>query len=259
MVLSPIMNDPLEQLVELARKSRLITAFTGAGISTESGIPDFRSPGGVWSRYRPVTFPEFLESGDAREEYWRRYVEMYPSFAEVRPNPGHQALAELERRGRLLGVITQNIDRLHQAAGNSEDRVVELHGRIDRTECLDCGQWIDTGQAVARVEAGEKIPVCEHCGGWLKPATISFGQNLPEEALTRAVELTIQADLFIAVGSSLTVQPAASLPPLATRHQADLVIINNTSTPYDSQARLVINQGAGSVLSALIERLDRPA
>jgi NAD-dependent deacetylase len=251
------MENQLTELTAMIRNSRVLVALTGAGISTESGIPDFRSPGGIWSRYRPVTFPEFLSSKEARTEYWKRYVDMFPMFTDVRPNAGHYALARLEKMGKLKGLITQNVDRLHHTAGNSEDKVIELHGRVDRTSCLSCGQAWDTGDIIRRVTAGELTPECP-CGGILKPATISFGQNLPQPALEKATRWSMEADLFLAIGSSLTVHPAASLPEMAAEHGAALVILNAAETPLDRAADLVIKLQAGPTLKDVIERLDRP-
>ncbi len=232
-----------------------LVVFTGAGVSTESGLPDFRSPGGVWSRTRPVDYQEFLSSQEARTRYWRFYLDFFPDFARVSPNPAHLALAELERRGKLTAIITQNIDRLHQAAGNSPGKVIELHGRIDLTSCLDCGESHPTDEVLERVRHGLAVPVCGRCGGWLKPATISFGQELPPEALQRAVRAASSADLFLAIGSSLTVHPAAALPALAVERGSRLVIINAARTPYDRLARLVVRGRAGEVLSDMIAAL----
>ena len=238
-------------------ESQRIIAFTGAGISTESGLPDFRSPGGVWTRYRPVTYAEFQSSASAREQYWQRYLEFYPPFTQVKPNAGHLALVELERTGRLSAVITQNVDRLHHLAGHNPDKIIELHGRIDRTLCLNCHRSHDTAAVLERVRQGELVPGCHICGGWLKPATISFGQNLPEKELERAMALSASAQLFLAIGSSLTIQPAASLPGLALDHGGRLVVINATPTPYDSLAHLVLRGRAGQVLTDAIGLLSR--
>ncbi len=248
------MKEQIDVLVELVEKSTCMVAFTGAGISTESGLPDFRSPGGVWSRFRPVTFQEFQASDRGRMDYWDRYLEFYPPFTQVQPNPAHLALAELEKQGILKAIITQNIDRLHHAAGNAEEKVIELHGRIDQTICLDCGLTLNTGIIIDRVKSGERAPTCDQCGGWLKPATISFGQNLPAQELEKAARWASSADLFLAIGSSLTVHPAAALPGLALEHNAHLVILNATATSYDSHAHLVITGQAGPVLAAVIER-----
>lgn len=249
-------HDAISILADMIKNADRLVAFTGAGISTESGIPDFRSPGGIWTRYKPVTYQEFLGSEKAREDYWARYKEFFPPFETVQPNAGHLALAKLEHQGRLRGIITQNIDRLHQAAGNDDVNVVELHGRVDRTVCLTCGIDRPTSEVISKINQERPVPHCT-CGGWLKPATISFGQALPEHALDRAVHLATHCDLFLAIGSSLTVHPAAALPGLAVEGGANLVIINAEATPYDRIARLVVNKPAGQTLSDAIERLER--
>jgi NAD-dependent deacetylase len=247
-------HNLISRLADMIKKSGRVVAFTGAGISTESGIPDFRSPGGIWTKYRPVTFQEFLASDKAREDYWTRYKEFFPPFQTVQPNAGHLALATLEKQGRLIGVITQNIDRLHQAAGNAEENVIELHGRVDRTVCLSCGAHRPTADVILEINSEQPVPHCT-CGGWLKPDTISFGQELPQDALERAVHLATNCDLFLAIGSSLTVHPAASLPGLAVESGANLVIINATPTSYDRIAHLVVNNPTGQTLSDAIKSL----
>ena len=251
------MTDRIERLARLIQQSRALVAFTGAGASTESGIPDFRSPGGIWTKYTPVMFQDFLASHEARARYWKMHAQMRPAFSNVKPNPTHTVLAELEKQGRLLGLITQNVDRLHHAAGSSEAKVIELHGRNDITKCLSCGLVYDSAEIARLVEKGLDVPVCDDCGGWLKPATISFGQNLIEEDLERAAQWARQADLFLAIGSSLTVHPAASLPWLALQAGAKLVIINAAETPYDLHAHLVINEKSGQVLSAAWEKISK--
>ena len=248
--------DPISRLAGMIKDADRVVAFTGAGISTESGIPDFRSPGGIWTRYRPVTFQEFLASDKARQDYWARYQEFFPPFQTVQPNAGHLALADLERQGRLKGIITQNIDRLHQLAGNADENVIELHGRVDLTICLSCGAEHPTADVLFKINPEQPVPHCA-CGGWLKPATISFGQELPQEALERSVHLATNCDLFLTIGSSLTVHPAASLPGLAVESGASLVIINATPTSYDPIAQLVVNKPAGQTLSDAIECIER--
>jgi NAD-dependent deacetylase len=247
-------NDSISRLADMIKNAGRVVAFTGAGISTESGIPDFRSPGGIWTKYKPVTYQEFLASNKAREDYWARYTEFFPPFETVKPNAGHLALAELEQQGRLIGIITQNIDRLHQAAGNADENVIELHGRVDITICLSCGLDRPTRDVILGLTSDQPVPQCS-CGGWLKPATISFGQELPQEALEQAVQLAANCDLFLAIGSSLTVHPAASLPGLAVERGASLVIVNVTPTPYDHIAQLVVNKPTGQTLSDVIRRL----
>lgn len=238
------------QAVELIAKSSRIVGFTGAGISTESGIPDFRSPNGVWANNRIIEYQEFISSRAGRIEYWRQKVAMWPEMRDAQPNAGHLAFAELERRGKLLAMITQNIDGLHQRAGNKN--VIELHGTTVEAECLTCGARISMDEAVKRVEDGDPAPECERCGGLLKPATISFGQAMPALAMKAAVEASQNCEVFLAVGSSLVVYPAASLPEMAKQSGAALIIINRTPTPLDGIADLVLNEEIGKALPLLI-------
>lgn len=238
------------QAVELIAKSNRIVGFTGAGISTESGIPDFRSPNGVWANNRVIEYQEFVSSRAGRVEYWRQKVAMWPEMRDAQPNAGHLAFAELERRGTLRAMITQNIDGLHQRAGSTN--VIELHGTTVEAVCLTCGDRISIDEAVSRVEAGDPAPECERCGGLLKPATVSFGQSMPEREMEMAVESCYDCDVFLAVGSSLVVYPAAALPELAKRNGAALIIINRTPTPMDGIADLVINDEIGKALPQLI-------
>lgn len=230
--------------------SQTAVAFTGAGISTESGIPDFRSPGGIWSKYQPIYFDEFLASTEARYEYWRRKVEGYPDFAQARPNVGHQSLARWESIGRLAGVITQNIDGLHQEAGSK--RVIELHGTDREVECLDCHKRYEIAPMVAEFLTRQAVPNCVACGsGMMKHATISFGQSLAPAILQSAFALSKQADLMIVLGSSLVVEPAASLPRKAKEYGARLVIINRDPTPQDSLADLVLHDPIGETMNGI--------
>jgi NAD-dependent deacetylase len=238
------------QAVELIAKSNRIVGFTGAGISTESGIPDFRSPNGVWANNRIIEYQEFISSRAGRVESWRQKVTMWPEMRDAQPNAGHLAFAELERRGKLRAMITQNIDGLHQRAGSTN--VIELHGTTVEAVCLTCGDRISMDEAVSRVEAGDPAPECERCGGLLKPATVSFGQSMPEREMELAVEACHDCDVFLAVGSSLVVYPAAALPELAKRNGASLIIINRMSTVLDGIADLVINDGIGKILPQLI-------
>lgn len=229
--------------------ARSAVAFTGAGISTESGIPDFRSPGGVWSKYRTVYFDEFLESAEARHEYWRQKCEAHREFAAAGPNAGHRVLAEWESAGRIRGVITQNIDELHQQAGSRN--VLELHGTARRAACLDCSARFDIEPFVAQFLAENRVPDCPECGGRLKHATISFGQSLPAEVLMNANRWSREADLFLAIGSSLVVTPAADLPRNAKERGARLVIINRDPTPLDYLADATLSGSIGAVLTAI--------
>lgn len=250
-------NDSIAKIARHVSLSRRAVAFTGAGISTESGIPDFRSPGGIWSRYRQVTFQEFLRSAEARRQYWLRRKEAYPAVRDAKPNAGHRVLASLESAGKLRAVITQNIDGLHQQAGSR--RVLELHGNTHSIACLECGARYEPGPIQRRLEAGEENLLCGQCGGLLKPATISFGQPLPQEVLTEALQLCLESDLVLAIGSSLAVEPAASLPLRARRNGARLVIINRSETPLDSIADVVTRDSVGACLTALLTHLGLPA
>ncbi|MBI3698566.1 MAG: Sir2 family NAD-dependent protein deacetylase [Acidobacteria bacterium] len=237
---------------EWIAKSQNIVGFTGAGISTESGIPDFRSPNGVWARNRMIEFDEFVSSRAGRIEYWRQKVESWPAMRDAKPNPGHLAFVELERRGKLRAMITQNIDGLHQRAGQSPELVIELHGTTAEAACLSCRGRIPIDDAIRRIEAGDPAPECEKCGGLLKPATISFGQAMPEREMARAAEVSRACEVFLAVGSSLVVQPAALLPAIAKRAGARLIIVNRTATPLDDMADLVLCDEIGRVLPALV-------
>ena len=237
------------QIQEWFSQSSYVVAFTGAGISTESGIPDFRSPGGVWSKYRTIYFDEFCQSTEARHEYWRQKSEAHRDFADAEPNVTHRKLAAWEFSGQLHGVITQNIDGLHQQAGSQ--RVQELHGTARDVSCLDCG-WRDRADLwVDSFLATNQVPDCPECGGRLKHATVSFGQSLPADVLATAVEWATQSDMFLALGSSLVVEPAASLPRKAASRGARLVIINRDATPLDGMASLSVRAALGDVFQQL--------
>ena len=238
------------EAVELIAESNRIVGFTGAGISTESGIPDFRSPNGIWANNRIIEYQEFVSSRAGRVEYWRQKVAMWPEMRDAQPNAGHLAFAELERRGKLRAMITQNIDGLHQRAGVTD--VIELHGTTVEAACLTCGDHISMDEAVSRVEAGDPAPECNHCGGLLKPATVSFGQSMPAREMDLAVRACYDCDVFLAIGSSLVVYPAAALPELAKQNGAALIIINRMPTPMDGIADLVINDEIGKTLPQLI-------
>jgi NAD-dependent deacetylase len=250
-----VYDERIRQGSELLRRSRNIVAFTGAGISTESGISDFRSPGGVWDRYRIVTYQEFLSSHEARVEYWKMKQDLFREMEKARPNVAHKALADLEHRGRLKCLITQNIDGLHQDAGSSDDIVIELHGTNRKAYCLECGGTLPIGEVQKRLDAGERAPECADCGGVLKPATISFGQPMPEKEVLRSVECARSCDLFLMVGSSLQVEPAASIPPQAHSAGAEMIFINRTPTQWDHLARFIFREDVGVVLSSLIDNL----
>ena len=226
-------------------------AFTGAGISTESGIPDFRSPGGVWATSQPVYFDEFLRSAEARWEYWRQKAESHRDMAKAEPNIAHKTLARWESIGKLRGVITQNIDGLHQLAGSR--RVLELHGTARQVACLDCAWRTDADPMVEEFNRTQRVPECPRCGGLLKHATVSFGQALPADVLREATQWARESDLFLAMGSSLVVEPAAGLPVIAKQCGARLVILNRDRTPCVSLADLVIREPLGKTTSAIDE------
>jgi len=229
-------------------------AFTGAGISTESGISDFRSPGGLWSRYKPVYYDEFLASHEARLRYWQMNKAVYPEFAAARPNPGHRILADWEREGRLVGVITQNIDGLHAEAGSRN--VLELHGTAKFVVCIECHKRWRSKEIFQQYKDRDEVPVCDECGGWLKPATVSFGQALPSDVLHEASRWSAEADVFLAIGSSLVVEPAASLPVHAKQSGGYLAIINRDRTPLDELADVVLRSPIGQTLEAIAEAMS---
>jgi NAD-dependent deacetylase len=241
--------DDIEQVARWISASRSAVVLTGAGISTESGIPDFRSPGGVWTRYRTVYFDEFVASADARHEYWRQKCEMHREFADAQPNAGHRALVRWESSGRIRGVITQNIDGLHQMAGSR--RVLELHGTARQAACLDCRERFEIEPLVVQFQKESHVPDCPACGGRLKHATISFGQMLPAGVLMEATRWSRDADLMLAIGSSLVVTPAADLPRVAKEHGARLVIVNREATPLDRLADAVLREPIGKVLTSI--------
>ena len=245
------MND-IDQARHWLTDATAVVGFTGAGISTESGIPDFRSPDGVWSRNRTVLYDEFVANHDDRVEYWRQKALMWPEIRDAVPNAGHHALVSLRDQGKLSGVITQNIDGLHVKSGLADTDVVELHGTTCNVVCLSCGELSSMDAACERIAAGDLAPEC-HCGGFLKPNTVSFGQMLPPGALERAADLARASDVFLAVGSSLVVQPAASFPRVAKQGGARLIIINRDETPLDGDADLVFHAAIGEVLPRMVE------
>jgi len=250
------MDDFTERInatVKLFKESKRISAFTGAGISTESGLSDFRSPGGVWDRFRIVTFQEFLSDHEARVEYWKMKKELFNEMKDAQPNKAHVALAELEKMGKLSCLVTQNIDGLHQHAGNL--KVTELHGTNREAVCLTCKNTWPIEIVQARLEAGEEDPRCQNCNGLIKPATISFGQAMPEDVMLRAYECATSCDLFLMVGSSLQVEPAASIPREAYRNGANLIFINRTETHWDNLAALLFRENAGDVLATLLSAI----
>ena len=222
-----------------------IVFFTGAGISTESGVPDFRSPGGVWTKYQPVLFQDFLASESARIQHWQLKKATYELFKTVQPNLAHYAICEYEKRGQMLGLITQNIDGLHKIAGSSDEKLVELHGTDRAVTCLDCGKRYAPADIYENLPENFAAPTCGDCGGFLKSANVSFGQSMPAAAMQRAQSWSEQGEMFIVVGSSLQVQPAASFPVIAKRNGALLAIVNRDPTPLDQLADFVHNGGIG--------------
>jgi len=241
----------LEEFATRLRHSRAVVFFTGAGISTESGVPDFRSPGGVWTKYQPVLFQDFLASESARVQHWQLKKATYELFKTVKPNPAHYAICELERRGQLLGLITQNIDGLHKLAGTSESKLVELHGTDRLVTCLECGKRYEPADVYENLPENFAAPTCD-CRGFLKSANVSFGQSMPVEAMHRAQAWSEQAEIFIVVGSSLQVQPAASFPVIAKRSGALLAIVNRDPTPLDDLADFVHNGAIGEFFQRLM-------
>lgn len=252
-MIAPDLETAVERLRQLVAAADVILPFTGAGISTECGIPDFRSPGGRWTQNRPIPYDEFLASQEMRDEAWRRRFAMDGEFSAARPGRGHLALASLYRANKVPAVVTQNIDNLHQASGIAPEHVVELHGNTTYASCLDCARRYELSWVKRAFEAaGGRAPACEACGGHIKSATVSFGQAMPEAAMRRAGELTASCDLFLVVGSSLVVWPAAGFPLMAKHNNARLVIINRQETEFDASADLVVRQDIGAVLAPFI-------
>ena len=244
-----------QSLAALLRECRRAVVFTGAGISTESGIPDFRSPGGIWTRMMPIDFADYVADPEARRESWRRRFEMEDTWNSVQPNEGHRAVAELVARGIVRHVITQNIDALHQAGGVPDDRVIELHGNTTYAKCLDCGRRMAIAAIREQFELHGDAPDCPACGGIVKTATISFGQAMPEAEMMRAEEAVADCDLCLVAGSSLQVYPAAAFPLKAKRNGALLAILNRERTPQDPYADLVIHDEIGPILSSAVKDL----
>lgn len=242
------MDIELQALSRMIEDARRVVVFTGAGISTESGIPDFRSPNGIWSKTTPIYFDEYMRSEDARREAWRRKFEIDRDMTVAEPNRGHRAVAKLVRTGKVASVITQNIDGLHQKSGVPDENMIELHGNATYATCLTCTTRYELEPIKEAFLAAETLPECTYCGGIVKTATISFGQAMPEEAMLRARDETLACDLFLAVGSSLVVYPAAGFPAMAKQNGAQLVIVNRDPTDLDSVADLVLNREIGPTL-----------
>jgi len=255
---SEYMESLVEQVVELIVNARRVVVFTGAGISTESGIPDFRSPGGIWERFDPeeFTYQQFLISPESRKKHWQ-LLGSGQLHGGAEPNPAHYAIAELERLGKLDCVITQNVDNLHRRAGVPEHKVFELHGNMQWTVCLGCGRRYPFAEVSARVAGGEEEPVCEVCRGLLKPDVVMFGEQLPERVFREAIRYSRQCDLFLVIGSSLVVTPAAYMPVYAVEAGARLVIINLSETPMDGQAAVTIRAKAGEAMPKIVRGVSK--
>ena len=243
----------IEQLRSMIQESKRGVVFTGAGISTESGIPDFRSPGGIWTKYQPINFNDFMASEEMRRESWRRKFASDAVMKQAKPNKGHLAVGKLVQMGIVSSVITQNIDGLHQISGVPDEKVIELHGNATYAHCLDCGQRMELEEVRKIFENNETLPICAQCNGIIKTATISFGQAMPVAEMQLAEKETLACDLLLAMGSSLVVYPAAGFPELAKRNGARLIIINREPTPLDGIADLVLHSEIGPTLSAAVD------
>jgi NAD-dependent deacetylase len=250
----------LDRVAELFRQARRPVVFTGAGVSTESGIPDFRSPGGIWDRFDPdeFTYQNFIGTVEGRRKYWQLGRQIYAVVRDAQPNPAHYAIAELYGMGKLDCCITQNIDDLHQKAGLPPEKVIELHGNATRARCLACGLPYSRDQIQEWLEAGVEIPACASCGGIIKPNTILFGEAMPERETLQAELRAKNSDLFVVVGSSLVVYPAAMMPLYAKRAGAKLVIVNLSETPHDPYADVLIPGKAGPMMEQILQRVKSP-
>lgn len=246
----------MTELSHLLRASQRVLVFSGAGISTESGIPDFRSPGGLWSKIQPIYFQEFVASEHTRREAWRRRFSNADGWVGAKPNRGHHAVAELVRSGRASAVVTQNVDNLHQVSGVPEEQVIELHGNSTYAKCLKCQTRVELAELEREFQQTNTVAPCKRCGGIIKTATISFGQQMPELPMRRAQQETLACDLFLVLGSSLSVFPAADFPVRAKQNGAKLVIVNRDPTPMDEIADLVIHDGIGDTMQVALAGLQ---
>ena len=247
--------DPLiAKGADMINKAEKVLVFSGAGLSTESGIPDFRSPGGLWSKYNPSDFyfEKILSDEKARATYWQMSTESYQTMKDAVPNRAHLAIKALEDMGKLIAIVTQNIDRLHHKAGNSPDKIIEIHGTAFSVSCLTCGKIYDRDDIEERLRSSVKVPYCDDCSGILKPDTISFGQAMPTDKMALAFTYAQECNLCIVLGSSLVVYPAASVPAHAVERGAALIIINRDETPLDSQADVVIHESVSSALGEMV-------
>ncbi len=248
--------DPLiSQGTRMVKETEKILVFSGAGLSTESGIPDFRSPGGLWSKYDPSDFyfDRIVSDEKARIKYWQMSTESYQTMKKAVPNRAHLAIKTLEKRGKLIAIVTQNIDSLHHRAGNSPDKIIEIHGTAFSVSCLKCGKKYDRDEIEQRIQSGVRVPYCDQCSGILKPETISFGQAMPQDKMERAIAYAEECELCIVLGSSLVVYPAASVPAHAVETGAKLMIINRDVTPLDHRADLVIHESVSETLGQMLE------
>jgi len=250
------MDDKISLIADKIKEGGKNVVFTGAGISTESGIPDYRSQGGIWDKFRPVYFDEFMSARESREEYWRRWLQLYKGIQQARPNAGHTAIARLDQMGFLEALITQNVDGLHQESGVADEKIIELHGNTRRVRCMRCRSIMSTGETLKRLQSGDAAPECG-CGGYLKPDTISFGQAMPVDAVEKATALSLGSDFFLVVGSTLLVQPAAHMPLYAKQNNAFLAIINLSDTPCDNICDVLIRDKAGDVLQQIVEQVEK--
>jgi len=253
------MDQTIQGGAALITTAQKVLVFTGAGLSTESGIPDFRSPGGLWERYDPSEFyfQKFISDEKAREKYWQMSTESYQLMKDARPNRAHLAIRDLEETGKLLAIVTQNIDYLHHKAGNSPEKIIEIHGTVVTVSCLSCGKQYGRDIIEDRLRSGVKVPYCDGCSGILKPDTISFGQAMPEDKMALSFQYAQECDLCIVLGSSLVVYPAASVPIRAVETGAKLLIINRDETPLDQSADLVIHDSVGKALGDMMEIVIR--
>lgn len=247
------LEQPLQDLRQLIAEAERIVAFTGAGISTESGIPDFRGPNGIWKTVKPIDFGDFVSSEEVRRESWRRKFSGDDRMANAEPNAGHLAVASLHRMGKLTHVITQNVDGLHQKAGVPDERVIQLHGNANYAACLSCGTRYELEEVREIFFPDETVPYCDKCGGIIKTATISFGQPMPAAEMERAEAAVLGCDLLLVMGSSLVVYPAAAFPRIAKQQGARLVIINNEPTDLDPLCDLVLHRAIGETMSAAVD------
>lgn len=250
------LEEAADQVADLILGSLRVVVFTGAGVSTESGLPDFRGPDGIWTKYNPddFTYQKYLADPEARKRMWQMMIQIN-SWAEAKSNPAHLAIAELEKLGKLDSVITQNVDGLHQQAGNSPEKVFELHGNIKRGKCISCGKRYDMSDILGRVTSGIEDPHCDECHGILKSDGVAFGEPLPEKEMREATYRSRNCDLFIVIGSTLVVYPAAYMPSYALEAGAKLVIINLSPTPLDTRATVLIREKAGVAMSLILERV----